>query len=107
MRRHHVVGTADCHAKNVALYYNGLQDVAYTPVYDIVTTHAYPRYAANPPGLPVDGRQTWAAGNPGTVLQSQAWHCAKTVCRIGAGPIGMESRLAQPKAAPKGRGPRK
>lgn len=58
----YVVRNADCHAKNIALYYTDLNDVAYTPVYDIVTTQAYPRYAANPPALPVDGRQTWAVG---------------------------------------------
>ncbi|TEA77414.1 type II toxin-antitoxin system HipA family toxin [Allopusillimonas ginsengisoli] len=58
----YVVRNADCHAKNIALYYTGLKDVGYTPVYDIVTTQAYPRYAANPPGLPVDGRQAWAVG---------------------------------------------
>lgn len=58
----YVVRNADCHAKNIALYYTGLHDVAYTPVYDMVTTQAYPRYAANPPGLSVEGRQTWAAG---------------------------------------------
>ncbi|CAM5792827.1 type II toxin-antitoxin system HipA family toxin [Castellaniella caeni] len=58
----YVVRNADCHAKNIALYYTTLNDVAYTPVYDVVTTQAYPRYATNPPGLPVDGRQTWATG---------------------------------------------
>jgi serine/threonine-protein kinase HipA len=58
----YVVRNADCHAKNVALYYTRLGDVAFTPVYDIVTTQAYPRYANNPPGLSIDGRQTWAAG---------------------------------------------
>ncbi|MGB7482124.1 type II toxin-antitoxin system HipA family toxin [Castellaniella ginsengisoli] len=59
----YVVRNADCHAKNIALHYTSLKDVAYTPVYDLVTTQAYPRYAASPPGLPVDGRQTWAVGN--------------------------------------------
>lgn len=58
----YVVRNADCHAKNIALYYTSLRDVAWTPVYDVVTTQAYPRYAANPPGLPIDGRQTWAPG---------------------------------------------
>lgn len=58
----YVVRNADCHAKNIALYYTSLKDVAYTPIYDLVTTQAYRRYAANPPGLPVDGRQTWAVG---------------------------------------------
>lgn len=58
----YVVRNADCHAKNIALYYSSLKDVAYTPVYDIVTTQAYPRYATNPPGLSVEGRQAWAVG---------------------------------------------
>jgi len=51
----YVVRNADCHAKNIALTYTHLHDVAYSPVYDVVTTQAYPRYAANPPGLPLDG----------------------------------------------------
>lgn len=58
----YVLRNADCHAKNVALYYTRLGDVSFTPVYDLVTTQAYPRYAQNPPGLSLDGRQTWAAG---------------------------------------------
>ena len=57
----YVVRNADCHAKNIALYYSNLGDVAYTPIYDLVTTQAYPRYAANPPALAIDGRQTWLA----------------------------------------------
>lgn len=58
----YVVRNADCHAKNIALYYTSLGDVAYTPAYDIVTTQAYPRYAGNPPGLPVEGRKSWMPG---------------------------------------------
>jgi len=58
----YVVRNADCHAKNIALHYTHLHDVAYTPVYDVVTTQAYPCYAANPPALPLDGRRTWAVG---------------------------------------------
>jgi serine/threonine-protein kinase HipA len=58
----YVVRNADCHAKNIALRYSQLADVAYTPVYDIVTTQAYPRYATNPPGLSIEGRKTWAPG---------------------------------------------
>lgn len=46
----------------MALYYTSLADVAYTPAYDIVTTQAYPRFAANPPGLSIEGRKTWAPG---------------------------------------------
>lgn len=58
----YVVRNADCHAKSIALPYTRLGDVGFTPVYDIVTTQAYPRYANNPPGLSIDGCQTWAAG---------------------------------------------
>lgn len=58
----YVVRNADCHAKNIALSYTRLGDVGFTPVYDIVTTQAYPRYANNPPGLSIDGRRTWTAG---------------------------------------------
>ncbi|NLP63465.1 type II toxin-antitoxin system HipA family toxin [Paraburkholderia sacchari] len=58
----YVVRNADCHSKNVALLYSNIDDVVYTPVYDIVTTQAYPRFASNPPGLSVDGRKTWAPG---------------------------------------------
>lgn len=58
----YVVRNADCHAKNIALYYTQRSDVAYTPAYDIVTTQAYPRFADNPPGLPVGGRKTWGGG---------------------------------------------
>ena len=57
-----VVRNADCHSKNIALYYTDLNDIAYTPAYDIVTTQAYPRFAQNPPGLSIEGRKTWAPG---------------------------------------------
>lgn len=58
----YVVRNADCHSKNIALYYTNRLDVAYTPAYDIVTTQAYPRFAANPPGLSIGGRRTWSPG---------------------------------------------
>jgi serine/threonine-protein kinase HipA len=58
----YVVRNADCHSKNIALYYTGLADVAYTPAFDIVTTQAYPRHADSPPGLSLEGRKTWAPG---------------------------------------------
>lgn len=58
----YVVRNADCHAKNIALFYRSRADVAFTPVYDLVTTQAYPRFADNPPGLSIGGRQTWTPG---------------------------------------------
>jgi serine/threonine-protein kinase HipA len=63
----YVVRNADCHSKNIALYYTQLGDVGYTPVYDIITTQAYPLYATNAPGLSIEGRKTWA---PGKSLES-------------------------------------
>ena len=59
----YVVRNADCHSKNIALYYTTLSDVSFTPIYDIVTTQAYPRFATNPPGLSIEGRKTWAPGS--------------------------------------------
>ena len=58
----YVVRNADCHSKNIALFYTSRADVAFTPIYDLVTTQAYPRFASNPPGLSVGGRQTWTPG---------------------------------------------
>ncbi|ADP20138.1 MULTISPECIES: type II toxin-antitoxin system HipA family toxin [Achromobacter] len=57
----YVVRNADCHAKNIAIYYSSLEDVRYTPIYDVVTTQAYPQFSSAP-GLSVDGRKTWAPG---------------------------------------------
>jgi len=59
----YVVRNADCHAKNIALYYTSRADVAYTPVFDVVTTQAYPQFSNSAPGLSVDGRKAWAPGN--------------------------------------------
>jgi serine/threonine-protein kinase HipA len=58
----YIVRNADCHSKNIALYYTRLADISYTPVYDVVTTQAYPGFATNPPGLSIEGRKTWAPG---------------------------------------------
>jgi serine/threonine-protein kinase HipA len=58
----YVVRNADCHSKNIALYYTSVGDVKFAPAYDIVTTQAYRRFASNPPALSIEGRQTWAPG---------------------------------------------
>nr|WP_314874441.1 type II toxin-antitoxin system HipA family toxin [uncultured Pseudomonas sp.] len=62
MLTNYVVRNADCHAKNIALYYTSRTDIALSPIYDLVTTQAYPRFASNPPGLSIGGRQTWTPG---------------------------------------------
>lgn len=57
-----VVRNADCHSKNIALYYTNLDDVAFTPVYDLLTTQAYDGFRDSSPGLSIEGRKTWTPG---------------------------------------------
>jgi serine/threonine-protein kinase HipA len=57
-----VIRNADCHSKNVALYYTSLDDVAFTPVYDLVTTQAYDGFRDTTPGLSIEGRKSWSPG---------------------------------------------
>ncbi|HDS1581766.1 TPA: type II toxin-antitoxin system HipA family toxin [Stenotrophomonas maltophilia] len=63
----HALRNSDCHAKNIALRYTGRDDAEVTPVYDMLTTAAYPQFASNPPAITLDGRKTW---QPGKALQS-------------------------------------
>lgn len=55
----YALGNADCHTKNLALLYSSEEDVRMAPIYDMLTIRAYDRYAANPPGMFMDGRKTW------------------------------------------------
>ena len=57
----YALGNADCHTKNLALLYSGLNDVRVAPIYDMLTILAYDRYADNPPGMYIDGRKSWDA----------------------------------------------
>lgn len=57
-----LVRNAGCHSKNIALYYTNLDDVAFTPVYDLVTTQAYDGFRDGTPGLSIEGRKTWTPG---------------------------------------------
>jgi serine/threonine-protein kinase HipA len=57
-----VIRNADCHSKNIALYYTSLDDVAFTPVYDLVTTQAYDGFRDSTPGLSIEGRKSWSPG---------------------------------------------
>lgn len=65
----YVLRNADCHAKNVALVYDNLDNVRLSPIYDVVTTVAYDGYRSSPPGLSLAGRKTW---QPGKTLQQFA-----------------------------------
>lgn len=73
-----VVRNADCHSKNIALYYTNLDDVAFTPVYDLVTTQAYDGFRDSTPGLSIEGRKSW---NP-----------RKTLPHFFAARLGISSR---------------
>lgn len=53
---------ADCHTKNIALLYSSRESITLAPIYDMLTITAYDDYAKNPPGMPVDGRNTWQPG---------------------------------------------
>ncbi|MET0964287.1 MAG: HipA domain-containing protein [Noviherbaspirillum sp.] len=57
-------GNANCHAKNLALLYSGTDDVRLAPICDMLSIRAYDRYAANPPGMYLDGRKSWTPGKP-------------------------------------------
>lgn len=58
----YVVRNADCHSKKISPFYTSRADVVFTPIYDLVTTQAYPRFASSPPGLSIGGKQTWTPG---------------------------------------------
>lgn len=57
----YVLRNADLHTKNIALRYTHAGDVRLAPAYDVVTTEAYPEFAANPPGLMIEGKRSWRA----------------------------------------------
>jgi serine/threonine-protein kinase HipA len=57
-----VIRNADCHSKNIALYYTDLDDVSFTPVYDLLTTQAYDGFRDSTPGLSIEGRKSWIPG---------------------------------------------
>ena len=53
----HALGNSDCHTKNLAFLYSGLEDVQVAPIYDMLTIVAYDSYADYPPGMSIDGRK--------------------------------------------------
>jgi serine/threonine-protein kinase HipA len=53
---------ADAHLKNYALTYTNDRDARLSPVYDIVTVTAYPRYEDDIPALPLKGKKVWCSG---------------------------------------------
>jgi serine/threonine-protein kinase HipA len=53
---------ADAHLKNFAVVYTDNGDVKLSPVYDIVTVTAYPRFDTDIPALTLAGKRIWASG---------------------------------------------
>ncbi len=60
----YALGNSDCHTKNLAFLYSGLDDVHVAPIYDMLTIVAYDSYADNPPGMSIDGRKSWTNLKP-------------------------------------------
>lgn len=58
----YALGNADCHTKNLALLYTGVEDVRLAPIYDMLSILAYDAYAKNSPGMFVGGRKEWRPG---------------------------------------------
>lgn len=58
----YLLRNADLHTRNIALRYTQAGDVRLAPAYDVVTTEAYAEFAANPPGLMIEGKRSWRAG---------------------------------------------
>lgn len=89
---------ADCHAKNLGLLYTRRTDVHLTPVYDMITTAAYPNYINNPPAISFMGKKTW---DPGRHLQTfvtstfgvSARNQADIVEQIGESIIGVAPQV--------------
>jgi len=77
---------ADCHTKNIALLYSNREDVRLAPVYDMLTITVYNDYCNNPPGMSINGRQTW---NPGKALSLYLQH------HCGLGTAEVHSRVGR------------
>jgi serine/threonine-protein kinase HipA len=65
----------DAHLKNFALLYSSPPDVRLGPLYDVVTTTAYPKLRNDVPALSVDGRKSWRL-KKGTWTRFAQAHCA-------------------------------
>lgn len=81
---------ADAHLKNYALIYTKGTDARLSPVYDIVTVTAYPRYQDDNPALTLKGKKVWRAGKALFELGG---------ARLSLSPTDMNSALEQVNAA--------
>jgi serine/threonine-protein kinase HipA len=65
----------DAHLKNFGLLYSSAADARLGPLYDVVTTTAYPMLRNDVPALTLDGRRSWAL-KKGTWTRFAQAHCA-------------------------------
>jgi serine/threonine-protein kinase HipA len=65
----------DAHLKNFGLLYSSATDARLAPLYDVVTTTAYPSLRNDVPALTLDGRRSWAL-KKGTWTRFAQAHCA-------------------------------
>lgn len=82
----------DAHLKNFALLYSGIADVRLAPLYDVVTTTAYPNLRNDVPALSLDGRRAWRLKS-GTWTRFAQQHCALTPSEASAVVEQMASAL--------------
>ncbi|MGH8694888.1 MAG: type II toxin-antitoxin system HipA family toxin [Burkholderiales bacterium] len=65
----------DAHLKNFGLLYSSATDVRLAPLYDVVTTTAYPALRNDVPALTLGGRRAWRL-KKGTWTRFAQGHCA-------------------------------
>lgn len=65
----------DAHLKNLGLLYSSAADARLAPLYDVVTTTAYPSLRNDVPALTLDGRRAWRL-RKGTWTRFARTHCA-------------------------------
>ena len=65
----------DAHLKNFGLLYSSTADVRLAPLYDVVTTTAYPSLRNDVPALSLEGRRAWRLKG-GSWTRFASAHCA-------------------------------
>lgn len=71
----HMLRNGDAHLKNWGVVYGSSSDVRLAPIYDLVTTTAYPALRNDVPALLLAGRRTWRLAR-GTLTRFAQQHCA-------------------------------
>lgn len=56
------IGNADAHLKNIGVLYSGRHDVELSPMFDLVSVTAFPRFRNDIPALSINGEKNWTPG---------------------------------------------